>query len=144
MTGPKCKNIFEVNVTERILKKNSLEDWHIRMGHLNIQSLRQAIKTGSIQGINIEGIDEDFECSVCLQGKMCRAPFPKAFKRITKVGDLIHSDVCGPMRVASHAKKRYFITFINDSSKWCEIQFISHKNQAMDKFDIFKALVETQ
>ena len=143
-TDPECKNIFQVNVAERILKKNSLEDWHIRMGHLNIQSLRQAIKTGSIQGINIEGIDEDFECSVCLQGKMCRAPFPRASKRITEVGDLIHSDVCGPMRVASHAKKHYFITFIDDSSRWCEIQFISHKNQAMDKFDIFRALVETQ
>ena len=68
------------------------------------------IKSGSIQGTNIEGIDEDFECSVCLQGKMCRAPFPKASKRKTEVGDLIHSDVCGSMRVASHAKKRYFIT----------------------------------
>ena len=93
------------NVLFSKTKAESLEDWHIRMEHLNIQSLCQGIKTGSIQGINFEGIDEDFECSVCLQSKMCRAPFPKASKRITEVGDLIHSDVFGPIRVASHAKR---------------------------------------
>ncbi|KMQ86250.1 retrovirus-related pol polyprotein from transposon tnt 1-94 [Lasius niger] len=114
------------------------------MGHLNVQSLREAIKSGSIQGIDVEDISEDFQCHVCLQGKMCRAPFPKVSERVTAKGQLIHSDVCGPMRVASHGKKQYFTIFIDDFSGWCEVRFISQKNQVISEFESFRALVSTQ
>lgn len=130
--------------TTRTSKRNSLEDWHIRMGHLNVQSLREAIRTGSIQGVNVEDISEDFECSVCIQGKMCRTPFPEVSERVTGPGELINSDLCGPMRIASHGKKRYFTTFIDDFSGWCEVRFIDQKHQVIDEFDNFRAFVNTQ
>lgn len=141
--NPECKNVAESDIKIEVPKKNSLEDWHIKMGHLNIQSLKSAIKSKSIQGINVESF-KDFECSVCIMGKMCRLPFPKASEKVTVLGEIIHSDICGPMRVTSHGKNRFFVTFIDDSSRWCEVKFIAHKNQALEEFKNFRALVETQ
>lgn len=48
------------------------------------------------------------------------------------------------MRVASLGKKQYFVTFINDSSGWCEVRFISQKNQVMNEFESYRTLVSTQ
>lgn len=69
IVNPECKKICETNSTMRTPKKNSLEDWHIKMGHLNLQSLREATRTGAIRGIKIEGFKEDFDCRTCIQGK---------------------------------------------------------------------------
>lgn len=49
-------------------------DWHRRMGHLNIGSLREAMQTDKVSGIDL---GSDLECEICLQGKTVRTPFPK-------------------------------------------------------------------
>lgn len=56
--------------------------------------------------------------------------------------ELIHSDVCGPMRVNSHGGSRYFLTFIDDYSKWCELYTIKSKSEVFQKFKEFKNYVE--
>ncbi|XP_070155837.1 uncharacterized protein [Polyergus mexicanus] len=48
LTNAECRKISGTDDATKTAKKNILEDWHIRMGHLNVQSLRKAIKTGSI------------------------------------------------------------------------------------------------
>lgn len=65
VTDDECRNVLEANVTRRV-PKNSLEDSHIRMGHLNIQSLRKASRKRSIHEVNVKNMNQDFECSVCL------------------------------------------------------------------------------
>lgn len=97
LTDAECRKISVSNDATETTKMSTLEDWHIRMGHLNVSSLRKAIKEGSIRGINVENIGEDFQCQVCLQGKISRPPFPKSSRRMTDKGQLTHSDVCGPM-----------------------------------------------
>lgn len=32
------------------------------------------------------------------------------------------------MRIASNGKAKYFATFIDDSSRWCEIHFLKSKD----------------
>lgn len=61
---------------------------------------------------------------------MYRLPFPKAsnLARATELGDLIDSDVCGPIRVQSKASSKYFCSFIDDRTGWCEVSFLKQKN----------------
>jgi len=59
MPDAECRKISGPDDAARIVKKDTLEDWHIRMGYLNVRSLREAIRTGSIQGVNVENINED-------------------------------------------------------------------------------------
>jgi hypothetical protein len=81
----------------------------------------------------------------CIRGKQTQTPFPKeSSSRATEVLELIHTDVCGPMRIQSLSGSRYFVTFIDDKSRWCEIFFLKRKKQVFKAFIKFKTLVENQ
>ena len=63
-------------------------------------------------------------------------------KRVSGILDLIHMDICGPMRTSSHSRKKYFITFIDDYTCKTHIYFLSAKSEAFEKFKEFKASME--
>ena len=58
--------------------------------------------------------------------------------------ELIHTDLCGPVRKNSPHGEKYYILFIDDFSRMCWIGLIKHKDEAFEKFKIFKALVENE
>jgi len=83
-------------------------------------------------------------CEICLQGKMTRLSFLKASNRKSQMLALIHTDICGPMRVQSNGASKYFIMFTDDCSRWTEVRFIAHKSQALEEFKAYKIFVEKQ
>ena len=56
----------------------------------------------------------------------------------------IHTDVCGPFSVASKAKHRYYVIFVDEFSRRCWIFFMQKKSETFLKFCEFKALVEKE
>ena len=54
----------------------------------------------------------------------------------------VHTDMCGPFSVASAAKHRDYVIFVDDYSHICQIFFMQKKEQTFSKFCEFKALVE--
>eukprot|EP00253_Pinus_taeda_P032402 PITA_32402 len=58
--------------------------------------------------------------------------------------ELIHIDLCGPIRKKSPCGEEYFILFIDDFFKICLIGPLKHKDEAFEKFQAFKALVENE
>jgi len=48
------------------------------------------------------------------------------------------------MRVKSHGSSRYFVTFIDDKTRWCEIYFLKQKSEVIEKFKEYMQLVENQ
>jgi len=120
----------------------SLETWHRRLGHLNERYLLEAVRDQSIGGIKLKTPKESLNCDICLRGKMTRAPFIKKNKQEIQILKIVHSDVCSPMRVESHGRAKYFVTFIDDRSKWCEVHFLRAKSEVIDAFKEYKALVE--
>jgi hypothetical protein len=84
-------------------------------------------------------------CEGCVEGKQHRAPFPKdGATRATKPLEIVHSDVCGPMRTTSMGGARYFVTFIDDFSRRVWIYMLKTKGECLEKFKEFKALAEKQ
>jgi transposase InsO family protein len=116
--------------------------WHHRLGHLNVRDmagLRSAAAnfdfTGSLRG----------PCASCMKGKQARSPVPdKATHRATKLLQLVHTDVCGPMRTHSFTGCSYFVLFIDDASRFTFIRTIPTKDRVFQEFVAFKALVEKQ
>lgn len=98
-----CKNVIEKGA---IPKKGSSYDWHVRLGHLNVQDLLKAARYGCLRGLHIKNPRQEFQCQACIQGKMRRAPFRKALNRDTVPGEVIHTEVCGPMRTTSIGDNR--------------------------------------
>lgn len=118
-----------------------LKLWYDRLGHLNVCNLREAIEKGKISGKQMD-LKGTLNCEICIQGKMARPMFPKVSKRTTKILDLIHTDVYGPMRLLSNSGAKYFVTFINDSTRWCEVRFVKDKDEVLKEFKSYKALME--
>ena len=68
----------------------------------------------------------------------------KDAKRSTEVIQIIHTDICGPFPVKSVDGYDSFITFTDDYSRYGYIYPIKERNEALDKFKIFKAEIENQ
>ncbi|CAK9813843.1 Retrovirus-related Pol polyprotein from transposon TNT 1-94 [Anthophora plagiata] len=130
--------------SEHTPQPNSMHAWHRRMGHLNFKDLLACERSGRVKGMHLKDHTEVSNCDICYRGKMSRTPFPKTSSRNSKLLEIIHSDVCGPMRTESNGKARYFITFIDDYSRWCEIRMLKGKHAVLDAFKEFKAFVENQ
>ena len=70
------------------------------------------------------------KCVSCLKGKMARKSFPKASAcRTQHPLDLIHSDVCGPMNTLTPGKNKYFVTFIDDYSRYTTVYLLHIKDE---------------
>jgi hypothetical protein len=80
-----------------------------------------------------------------IEGKQHRKPFPSdGGMRATKPLEIVHSDVCGPMRTTSLGGARYFVTYIVDFSRKVWVYLLKSKGECLEKFKEFKAFVETQ
>ena len=56
----------------------------------------------------------------------------------------MHSDLCGPLPIASFSGYKYFLTFIDDFSRRTWVYFLKLKSEVFNNFLAFKAFVEKQ
>ena len=81
-------------------------------------------------------------CEPCLEGKMTMRHFKAKCYRAKEVLNLVHTNLCGPMSTSARGGYEYFITFIDDYSRYGYIYLMRHKSEAFEKFKEFKAEVE--
>ena len=152
--GQKHGNLYKLNTikpndeTCYIGKTNqdSIELWHQRYGHLGYDNLKLLNDKEMVDGLNIDTKEAvDRNCEGCAMGKQHRQPFPtKSQSTATKLLELIHSDVCGPMDVPSVGGSRYFVTFIDDFSRYTTVYMMKQKSEVLEKFRRFVNLVENR
>ena len=58
--------------------------------------------------------------------------------------ELVHTDVCGPMSTKAKGGYEYFITFIDDYSRYGYMYLMRRKSETFEKFKEFRADVENQ
>jgi hypothetical protein len=75
---------------------------------------------------------------------MTRTPFTGFVERAADLLGIIHTDVCGPMSVATRNGYRYFVTFTDELSGYGYIYLIKHKSETFEKFEEFQNEVENQ
>ena len=123
-----------------IAKDNTdMQLWHCRFGHLGMDNVSKLVKSKMVEGMdcNVKA-ERKSVCEPCVMGKQHRTPYPKGVStRATEVFEVVHSDVCGPMSVNSHGGSQYFVTFIDDYSRYTHVYFIKHKHEVLDKFKEF-------
>ena len=78
-----------------------------------------------------------------MAGKTTRKPFGKGTRAEYPL-QLIHSDICGPMNVKARHGASYFITFIDDFTRYGYVYLIAYKSEALDCFKRFMNLTENQ
>lgn len=106
-------------------KGHCIHDWHKILAHRNLADI-QAM--GS-KGLVIRKCNCDFLCEPCIKGKMSRKPFPKKGSEAVETLECIATDVCGPIQIESIGHSRYFMTFTDTYSGYCDVYFMKRKDE---------------
>ena len=124
-------------------KDNSKEDiWHRRFGHLGTQNLGRLAREKLVDGFDYDITKRTKFCEPCIDGKQSRTPFPKNGSRSGDLLGTIHSDVCGKIETKSLGGAEYFVTFIDDKSRYTWVYVLKHKHEVLEKFKEWRSKVE--
>ncbi len=116
--------------------------WHKRYGHLGVQSLKKLAVDGLVNGFSYDYSKQTSFCDSCTEGKHHRTPFPvRESSRAKEPLSLVHTDVCGKLP-RSLGGTEYFVTFIDDCTRFVWVYFLKNKSDVFEKFLVWKAMVE--
>ncbi|PNF20906.1 hypothetical protein B7P43_G11180, partial [Cryptotermes secundus] len=79
---------------------------------------------------------------VCITGKLHRKKFCKNSKSAENVLEVIHSDVCGKITPQSLGGKQYFVTFLDDNSRFSTVEVLTNKCDVLPAFQRYVEKVE--
>lgn len=118
--------------------------WHHRLAHLNVADMKRMFEREMVRGIEKLKIDNASEiCESCIFGKQSRLPFPRKNEpRSNRILELIHTDVCGPLKQPAYDGSMYFVTFTDDFSRATKVYCIKYKSDACEKFVDYVAMCE--
>ncbi|TPX52979.1 DNA-directed DNA polymerase [Powellomyces hirtus] len=123
----------------------TLETWHRHLGHLNCFSVQLMARKGLVEGMEAVGVQATAPCSTCALGKATKLPFPKErSSRVSEVLELLHSDVCKPMRTLTIGGARYFVLFIDNKNRAAFPYLLKTKAETLPSFKIFAAAPATE
>jgi hypothetical protein len=116
--GKKSCNLYvfqasiSVNFVNKIKSVNACDLWHKRLSHISEKGLDFLRKKNLLSGLKDGKMDV---CENCMAGKQTRVSFIRHdSSRKNDMLELVHSDVCGPLKVRSINGALYFVTFIDD------------------------------
>ena len=120
-------NPIEVNTTA---KESEHSLWHCRLGHVNINKLNMIIHNGLVKNMNLNNTGTLLPCEPCLLGKMTRKSFSASQPRSQRILELIHTDISGPITPVALGEFAYFITFIDDFTRFVTVYLMRKKSEA--------------
>jgi hypothetical protein len=77
-----------------------------------------------------------------VQSKQPRKPHKTVEDKHLAPLDLIHSDICEMNGVLTEREQRYFMTMIDDASRYCYVYLLKTKDEAPNCFKTYKAEVK--
>ena len=113
----------------------------MRLGHMGERGMMELHKRNLLKGIKICKLDF---CKYCVFGKQNKVQFKTTTHKIEEVLDYVHTNVWGPVRVASLGGSMYFVSFIDDYSQKVWVYFMRHKSEMFATFKLWKTKVENQ
>ena len=118
--------------------------WHRQYGHLSSKNLQVLMKNNMVLGLPISAVPrkEDKVCEACITAKQTRESFSmRSGQQSSRILELVHSDVCGPMQYNGVNGERYFVSFIDDCSKFTVVYLMRTKAEVYQKFREYEAMV---
>nr|GEU84430.1 reverse transcriptase domain-containing protein [Tanacetum cinerariifolium] len=104
--------------------------WHRRRSHLNFSTINDLTRLGLGYGLLKFKYENDHLCSACEKGKSKKDSYrPKLVSSDNFKLELLHMDLCGPMRVASINGKKYILMIVDDYSRYTWVYFLHSKDE---------------
>lgn len=105
--------------------------WHRRLAHINPRDLQVVHK--HVDGVPKLSRMEEI-CRPCRLGKAHKLPFPGKFERAAVVGDVVHSDILGPLLPSFPDRYRYASAFIDEHSRYALVGFMVHRSELAEVY----------
>ena len=134
---PVFVNIVSSTKHLRLNEKSSIF-WYKRLGHISRQKKKKLIKDEIL--LNLDFSDFDI-CVDCIKSKLTTKVSNVKAERCTELLKVIHTDICGSFTPPAMGGHKYFITFIDDYSRY---SFVELSREKSDSLEDFKAKVDLQ
>ncbi|GJY43012.1 retrovirus-related pol polyprotein from transposon TNT 1-94 [Tanacetum coccineum] len=119
--------------------------WHGRLSHLNFGAINHLAKNDLVKGLPKLKFEKDHLCSACAMGKSKKQSNKPKFEDTNQEKlDLLHMDLCGPMRVASINGKKYILVIVDDYSMFTWVKFLASKDEAPDFIIKFLKMIQVR
>lgn len=106
--------------------------WHHCLGHLSSSRSQFLSKTLLDFPFQLNNM-----CDVCPLAKQTRPPFGISSISTSKVFSLIHCDIWGSHKIPILSGGRYFLTMVNDYTRFIWVFFMHHKNETQHILESF-------
>ncbi|GJT99476.1 retrovirus-related pol polyprotein from transposon TNT 1-94 [Tanacetum coccineum] len=144
LTGGRDSNLYTISISDMaasspiclMSKATSTKSWlwHRRTrSHLNFGTINDLTKLDLVDGLPKFKYEKDHLCSACERGKSKKASHPpKLIPSDYSKLELLHMDLCGPMRVASVNGKKYILVIVDDFSRFTWVYFLRSKDETLE------------
>lgn len=134
------------NVENQGIKRSASNEksallWHKRLGHISKERMTRLIKKELLPPLDFSDLDV---CIECIKGKQTKHITKKPATRSSQLLELIHTDICGPFEAPSWSGEKYFITFIDDYSRYGYTYLLHDKAESVNVLKLFIDEVERQ
>jgi hypothetical protein len=120
-------------------KDASNDVWHFRLGHISTSRINLLHSLVPAIECNPKAV-----CSVCPLAKQRKLSFPVSSSKSNSVFDIVHCDIWGPFSVESINGSRFFLTIVDDYSRYTWIYLLHSKSQTRQLLQSFFTLIQTQ
>jgi len=125
--------------------KLTISELHRILGHVSHPALHDAVTKGLVEGVELDSTSKAEFCEACVQAKATCQSFPKeTLHRAKKYRELIHTDLWGPVQMATISGCLYYISFTDDFSHETQVTFLKHKSEALAAFKTYETMLTTQ
>ncbi|GKA31524.1 retrovirus-related pol polyprotein from transposon TNT 1-94 [Tanacetum coccineum] len=143
LTGGREYNLYTISISNMaasspvclMSKATSTKSWlwHRRLLHLNFGTINDLTRLDLVDGLPKFKYRKDHLCSTCERGKSKKASHPPKLVPSDHFKlELLHMDLCGPMRVASINGKKYILVIVYDYSRYTWVYFLHSKNKTLE------------
>ncbi|GJY01533.1 retrovirus-related pol polyprotein from transposon TNT 1-94 [Tanacetum coccineum] len=117
--------------------------WHRILSHLNFDYINLLSKKDIVIGLPKLKYVKDQLCSSCKLSKAKRSSFKTKVVPSSKGWlNLLHIDLCGPMRVESINEKKYILVIVDDYSRYTWTLFLRSKDETPEVLKDFLKMIQ--
>ena len=143
----KCGSLYFLECESRDQANTTLtseEVWHRRYGHLEVQGLKQLAVDGLVNGFDYDSSKGLSFVNHVPRTSTIGVPFLETAEDVQRNRwiSFIYTDVCGKLNAKSLGGAEYFLTFIDDKTRFTWVYLLKRNDEVFQRFVEWKAMVE--